>query len=199
MDAEVQHCGGENYRGGGAVQEKLLVMQGSIHRHQFDFFRRGRPRIPFTHFGLLRAVMLLGGDGGAAGGADEVDVFLWLTVIADLGEPTEVAGFTHRPKQGSGLQADLLHDLIHELERRHTGAVPLVDHRDDRQATGLAHAEQLQCLGLQALRAVNKHYGRIHRGENAIGVLREIRVAGRIHQVDHVGLARVALWCVFEL
>ncbi len=128
-----------------------------------------------------------------------MDVLLGLSVVVDARQPAEVAGLANRPEQGSGLQLDLVDDLVHQLQRAAAGAVPLVHDGHDRQTAGLAHAEQLQRLRLQALRAINEHHRGIHGGQNSVGILRKVRVARRIDKVDHEGLAVVTLRGVLKL
>ena len=94
---------------------------------------------------------------------------------------------------------DFVDDFVDKLQGLAAHAVPLIDHGNDRQAAGLAHAEEFEGLGLEALGGVDKHDCRIHRGEHAVGILREVRVARGIDQVDHVGLAFVTLRCILEL
>ena len=84
MHAEVQHGGGKNQRGGHALLKKFLVVDGTIKCQQFCFFHGGIPQLFFLCCGLRRGEVLLGGNGGATGGADEVDVIISFTVIIDV-------------------------------------------------------------------------------------------------------------------
>ena len=73
---KVQHCRGEDHRGGDAVEEEFLVVDGTVGGEEFDFFRRGVPCFAFPVCCRGGVVVFFGGDGGAAGGAHEVDIFL---------------------------------------------------------------------------------------------------------------------------
>ena len=199
VHTEVQHRGGEDHRRGHALQEELLIVQCAIGSQQLGLLDGRLPHIPLAVGGFTRGVVLLRGDRGTTGGAGEVDVLLRVAVLVDAGESPEVPGLTDRPEQWSGLQIDLADDLLHQVQGVPAHPVPLVNHRDDGQPTGLTHPEQLQGLRLQALTAVDEHHRGIHGGEHAVGVLREVRVARSIHQVDDVGLALVPLRCVVEL
>jgi len=66
---------------------------------------------------------------------------------------------------GVGRNPDPRLDLVHQFECMAPGPVPLVDHRDDRDPTVLAHLEQLQRLRLQPLRRIDQHHwaGRLRR------------------------------------
>ena len=91
-----------------------------------------------------------------------------------------------RPGQGSGPQADLLLDLVHELEGVEARPVPLVDDGEDRDAAVRADLEELEGLRLETLGGVDEHHRRVHGREHPVGVLGEVRVTGGVDQVDHV-------------
>jgi hypothetical protein len=63
-------------------------------------------------------------------------------------------------------------------------AVDLVDEGDDRHVAQAADLEQLARLRLDALGGVEHHDGRVDRGQGAVGVFREVLVAGRVEQVE---------------
>ena len=115
--------------------------------------------------------MFFRGDSGTTSGADEVNVLIGLAIIVDVCQAAEVTGNAYRPVQGRGLQLDFVDDFVNKLQGLAAHAVPLIDHGNDRQAAGLAHAEELKGLGLEALGGVDKHDCRIHRGEHAVGIL----------------------------
>ena len=66
------------------------------------------------------------------------------------------------------------------------GPVVLVEEREHRQPAVAAHLEQLERLGLDALRRVEHHHHGVDAGEHAVGVLGEVLVAGGVEQVDDV-------------
>ena len=63
-------------------------------------------------------------------------------------------------------------------------AVHLVDEGDDRDVAQAANLEQLAGARLDALGGVDHHDGGIDGGQRAVGVLREVLVAGRVEQVE---------------
>ena len=199
VHTKVQHRRGKNERGSHALLKKLLIMQGTIGGEELGLFDRGFPHIFFLLTGGIRVEVFLWSNGGTASGADEVDILIGLAILVDVCQAAEVAGYAHRPVQRGGLQLDFVDDLINELQGLAAHAVPLIDHSDDGQAAGLADAEELEGLGLEALGGVDKHDCRIYRGEHAVGVFRKVRVAWGINQVDHVGLALVSLGRILEL
>ena len=63
-------------------------------------------------------------------------------------------------------------------------AVHLVGEGDDRDVAQPADFEQLQRLRFDALGDVDHHHRGVDGGQRAVGVLGEVRVAGRIEQVE---------------
>ena len=125
---------------------------------------------------------LLGSPGGATGGAGVLHE-LARTAVQDA---PEVAGLADRPGEGSGTELDLLLDEVHQLERRQPGTVPLVDHRDHRDAAQRADLEELEGLRLEPLAGVDQHHRGVDRRQHPVGVLGEVAVAGGVDEVDHV-------------
>lgn len=163
-------------------------MRRAVGSKKLCFLDRGLPRVVFALARFRRGKMFFRGNGGATRGADEVNVLVNLAVIVDMGEPAEVTRFANGPIQRGGLEVDLGHDLVDKLERLAAHAVPLIDYGDNRQSACLAHAEEFEGLGLEALRGVDQHDRGIDGGEHAVRVLGEVRVARRVHKVDHVWL-----------
>ena len=124
---------------------------------------------------------LLGGDGGAAGGAGEAAV----GAVRAVQHAAEVAGDADRPGQRRRGEPGALVDLVHQLQGVLARAVPLVDHREHRDAAVPADGEELHRLGLEALGGVDQHHRGVDGGEDAVGVLGEVGVAGGVEQVDH--------------
>lgn len=85
VDAEVEHRGGEDQWGGGAVEEEFLVVDGAVGCEEFCFFGGVFPDVAFAFDGFFWGVEVFGGNGGAAGGAGEVDVFFDFAVVVDAG------------------------------------------------------------------------------------------------------------------
>ena len=88
------------------------------------------------------------------------------------------------PVHGVGLDAELVFQLVEQVERVLGLAVHLVDKREDRDMAHGADLEQLARLRLDALAAVDDHDGGVRRHERAVGILREILMARRIEDVD---------------
>ena len=141
-----------------------------------------RPHVAFGGLGLSGGEVLLRRPGGASRGplvADEA-------AGAPVEDAAKIAGDADGPGQRSGTQADLLLDLVHQTECVPARPVPLVDHGDHGDPPVAAYLEELERLRLEALGGVDEHDGGIHRGEDAVGVLREVGVTGRVHEIDHV-------------
>ena len=126
------------------------------------------------------------GSGKSAVGAalaghagKEVDV-LPAAVIDAL----ELLAAADGPVHGIGLDAELVFQLVEQVERVLRLAVHLVDKREDRDMAHSADLEQLARLRLDALAAVDDHNGGVRRHERAVGILREILMARRIEDVD---------------
>ena len=86
--------------------------------------------------------------------------------------------------RGSGAQPDPCLDLVHQFQGVAARTVPLVDHRDDRDLTVLAHLEQLQCLRLEAFCGIDEHHRGVDGGQHPVGVFGEVGMAGGVEQVD---------------
>ena len=123
---------------------------------------------------------LLGGLGRTPCGAGEAGV----ARVSAVDHAPEVAGQAHGPGDRRGHDAELLLDLVEQLERVTAGAIPLVDERQQGELALAAHVEQLEGLGLDALGRVEHHHGGVGRRQHAVGVLGEVTVAGRVEQVD---------------
>ena len=105
--------------------------------------------------------------------------------VAAVDHAPEVAGDADRPGDRRGDDADLLLDLVEQLERVAAGPVPLVDEREQRQLALPADLEQLERLRLDALGRVEHHDRGVGGGQHPVGVLGEVAVAGGVEQVDH--------------
>ena len=182
-DAEVLQGRGEHDRRRLPGQEALLVVVGVVEGEQLVLLDRARPTACASCSSTSsERHPLLGGPGGATGGAGVLHE-LARTAVQDA---AEVAGLADRPGQRGGTQLDLLLDEVHQLERRQPGTVPLVDHRDHRDAAQRADLEELEGLRLEPLAGVDQHHRGVDRGQHAVGVLGEVAVAGGVDEVDHV-------------
>ena len=93
-----------------------------------------------------------------------------------------------RPVAGVGLNAELVLELIEQVERVARLAVHFVDERKNRNVAHRADLEEFSRLGLHAFRAVNHHDCRVRGHERAVRVLREVLVSRGIQNIDAVAL-----------
>ena len=75
---------------------------------------------------------------------------------------------------------DLVHDRVGALLR----AIDLVDDEQRPQAVGQRLADDEARLGHHALDGVDEQQHRVHHAENALHLAAEVRVAGRVDEVD---------------
>ena len=111
------------------------------------------------------------------GEADEVS---GAPVQYALKSPAMPTGHVNR----GGLEADSLGDLVEQFQGMPARTVPLVDHRQDRDAAVAADLEQLEGLRFQTLGRVDQHDRAVDGAEHPVGVLGEVGVAGGVEQVD---------------
>jgi len=90
------------------------------------------------------------------------------------------------PINGKGADASTLFEFVHQSQRIARGAVHLVHESEDRDAAAAADLEELASLGFDALAGVDDHDDGIHCGEDAVGILGEILVAGGVQEIDAV-------------
>jgi hypothetical protein len=181
LDAEVQRRGAEQ-DGGGLAGVETLDVEGEVGLDDQARLVHGvRPVAALAFGGLFRSEVF----GERDAGAGVVPLEAREPVVAQVPDAAEITGDAHGPGQGHGLQPGALGDLVHEGQGVQARAVPLVDDRDDGEVALLADLEQLHGLRLKALGRIHEHHGAVHGGENPVGVLGEVRVAGGVQQVDH--------------
>ena len=95
----------------------------------------------------------------------------------------ELAPHADRPRGRRHVDGEVLLDLVDDLEDVARLAVHLVAEGQDRQIAQPADLEELLRLAFHALGAVDHHDRRVDRGQRAVGVFREVRVAGRVDEV----------------
>ena len=105
--------------------------------------------------------------------------------LAQVHHAVESLAHADRPGEGHDRHAELALDLVHQRERLLHLAVHLVDEGEDRRVARAADLQQPARLRLDAVGRVDHHQRRVDRGQHAVGVLREVLVAGRVEQVDH--------------
>ena len=185
LDAEVIH---------GAAEEDGGEMAGE------DFGLRVFLAGDFEHFEFLDDAVVIGfveffadervgeiGDGdrgaiGAGGGALEEMDSLGLAIE----DAAEAGAGAEGPIDREGADAEDAFELIDQGEGIARGAVDLVHEGEDGDAAAAADLEEFAGLGLDAFAGVDDHDHGIDGGEDAIGVLGEILVAGGIEEIDAV-------------
>jgi hypothetical protein len=157
-------------------------MVGLVEGEQLVLLDRIAPHQCVVRVDLAGAHPALRGPRGAPGRAG----VLHELARTPVQHAAEVTGLADRPGQGRGPELDLLLDQVHQLEGGETGAVPLVDHRDHRDASQSTDPEELECLRFEPLARVDQHHCRVDRGEHAVGVLGEVAVSRGVDEVDDV-------------
>ena len=121
---------------------------------------------------------------GAAGiGLEEIHV-----TGLPVEDPLEVMAAADGPVHGTGADAQHVLDLVQELIGIPGLTVKLVDEGEDGNVTHHAYLEQLDGLGLHALRAVNDHDRTVRSHQGSVGILREVLVSRCIQNVDALSL-----------
>ena len=88
------------------------------------------------------------------------------------------------PVHGVGADAELLLQLVDEVEGVSCLAIHLVDEGEDGDVPHGADLEELTGLGLDTLGTVDDHHRAVGGHEGTVGILREVLVAGGVQNVD---------------
>jgi hypothetical protein len=91
-----------------------------------------------------------------------------------------------RPCDRERAELEHVFEFVYQRQRIARGPVALVHEGEDRHAALVADLEQFPGLALDALGCVDDHDDGVDGGQDAVGVLGEILVAGRVEQVDLV-------------
>jgi hypothetical protein len=83
------------------------------------------------------------------------------------------------------LEAELLLNLVQEVQRVQRGAVHLVDKAENREAVVAAHLKQLPRLRLQPFAAIDEHERIVGGAQGAVGVHTKVRVPRRVQKIQH--------------
>ena len=151
---------------------------------------------PVGQVGLLGALEM-GGGGVQRQGVGMVRVLVRAGGLAGVGLEGPGPQLDHaaqavtafgRPPDRRRVQLKPAGDVVQQAHRVLGLAVQLVDEGDDRNVAQAADLEQLQRLRLDALGGVQHHDGAVGGGQGAIGVFREILVARRVQQVEHLAV-----------
>ena len=100
----------------------------------------------------------------------------------------EIVPAADGPVDRIGADAELIFQLLHELERIAGLAVELVDECEDWDVAHGADLEELARLRLDALGRVDDHDGAVRCHERAVRVLRKVLVARGVEDVDAIAL-----------
>ena len=116
---------------------------------------------------------------GVVGGLEQVQL-----PVDEVVDALEALAHADRPGPRHAGDAELVLDLVEQLERGSALAVELVDEGDDRRVAHATDPDQLLGPRLDALGPIDDHERRVDGREHAIGVLAEVGVARRVEQVD---------------
>jgi hypothetical protein len=105
---------------------------------------------------------------------------------AQVDDAAEGLALAHGPGHGAAGHAQFALHLVEDVQRVAHLAVHLVDEGDDGRVALAADLDQAACLRFHAVGGVDHHQGRVHGREHAVGVFREVLVAGGVEQVDDV-------------
>src|SRR5258705_404989 len=119
--------------------------------------------------------------GGTCIAVEEADAAAFYVDCAD-----EIASAPDRPSDRGSVERQRLLDLIDEVERVAALAIHLVDKGNDRNIAQPANLEELSRSWFDTLGCIDHHHGRVDRRERAIGVFREVLVAGGIEQIENM-------------
>ena len=159
---------------------QIKVAGGAV--QQVDFVHQLVPLGGANEVGQGGVVGLNDGGGSrlGVGIGGEVDDLPVLAVVHTL----ELLAAANGPVHGVGVDAQLLLQLLTQLEGVPGLPVHLVDEGEDGDVPHGAHLEEFSCLGLYALGGVDDHDGAVGGHEGAVGVLGEVLVAGGVQNVD---------------
>jgi len=184
LHAEVGQCRAEEHRAqltaqhlvqikllGSAVQQFDLVHQLLVQIGGQQLVQCGVAQLGLGLADLLHAV------GAAIAGKSQ-----HLACVA-VEHALELLAAADGPVHGVGLDAQNFLDVLHQLKGVAGFAVHLVDEGKNGDMAQGAHLEQLDGLRLNALCGVDDHDGRVCRHQGAVGILREVLMAGGVQNV----------------
>ena len=153
---------------------------------QFDVVPKGGEKI-FTQQGQKRIVIHIGFVGGHLV-LPIVGIKSDQAVLLPVVHPLEFFAAAHGPVHGIGTDSQLVFNLLQQLVGIAGLPVHFIDKGKNRDMPHGAYLEQLPGLGFDTLTSVDNHHRRVSGHQSAIGVLREILVAGGIQNIDAVPL-----------
>ena len=159
--------------GGGAVQQLDLVHQLLVEGGADQAVQVGIPQLHLGGRGRLGTAV--------AGKVDDLPA-------APVVDALKIFAAANGPVDGVGLDPQLLLQLFQQLEGIPGLPVHLVDEGEDGDVPHGADLEKLAGLGLHALGCVDDHDRGVGCHQGAVGVLREVLVAGGIQNIDAVSV-----------
>ena len=191
LNAEIIHGAAEKDGGEFAGFDRFAGEGGAGVLEHFMFledFLVGAFGHAFADGGVLDSVDRDGGFIGAAGNAlEEMDL-----VAGAIENAFEIGAGAEGPIHGEGFDAEDALEFIEQFKRIARGAIHLVHEGEDGDAAATADLEELAGLSFDPFAGIDDHDNRIDGGEDAIGVLGEILVAGGVEKINPVA-------AVFEL
>ena len=182
LHAKVGQSGTEKHRGELALLHLLQIKLGACAIQELHIVPQGL--IEFLAQTLLHGGIVQGGLGGLhfplAAVQGKGQSLLLFPVIDSLEIPTAADGPVHR----IGLNAQLILDFIQQIIGVPGFPVHFVDKGENGNVPHDADLKELPGLGLHALGSVDDHDCGVRRHEGAVGVLREVLVAGGVQNID---------------
>ena len=160
----------------GAVEQLYVVAQRVVQVFAEQPLERRVVQVDLMGLDLMLSAQLLVALKG--------DDLRLLAVVNAL----ELPAGAHGPVAGVGLDAELVFQLIEQLEGIARLAVHLVDKRKNRDMAHGADLEKLPGLRLDALGSVDDHDGGVRGHQRAVGVFGEVLVARGVENIDAVAL-----------
>ena len=187
LDAEVGDGRTEEHRRQLALAHKIQIERIARDIQQLDFVHQALVQPVAEQLRQLRVVkrhiLLFHARFAVVAGFIQLH-HLCVAVVNAL----EVAVRADGPVDRAGANAEHLLHFLHQGERVFARAVHLVDKGENWDVAQAADLEQLDGLRLDALGRVDEHHGAVRRDEHAIGVLREVLVAGGVENVDVIAV-----------
>jgi hypothetical protein len=183
--AEIGHRAAEIKRGKLAVahaRDVELVARGV---KQLDVVAELREQHLAEQLAELRVVGLAGYIVRRAVSVTFAREQLYLPELPVVDAP-EVAAVADRPVHRTGLYAERLLYLLHEVERIFAEAIHFIDESKYRYPAHAADMEKLYRLRLDALGPVYEHDGAVRGDKSPVSVLTEILMSGGVENIDVV-------------
>ena len=183
FDAERVDRRAEPDRGHVALKDRLMVQFGQQFARHFDLFEEFLQKMRgdvFLQRGIGEAFNL-----DALGDAVAVrTIHQFETVVKQIVAAHEFFTHPNGPRRRRHVDRKVFLNFVDDVEHIAAFAVHLVTEGQDRKVTQAADFEQLLGLAFHTLCTVDHHHGCIHRRQRAVGILREVRVAGGVNEVE---------------